>query len=60
MIDRQKGRIVLECDSCGETFEGEPGDEWSTTWPAAQREGWKSRKIGDEWIYGCANCGVPK
>lgn len=56
MIERQKGRIVIECDACGETFEGEPGDEWSAVWPAAQREGWRSRKVGDVWVHSCENC----
>lgn len=35
MIDRQHGKIFIECDSCSDTFEGEKGDEWSEVWPAA-------------------------
>jgi hypothetical protein len=58
MIDRQHGKITIECDSCSETFEGEKGEDWNVVWPAAQREGWKSRKIGDEWVHGCPKCGV--
>lgn len=57
MIDRQGGRILLECDSCDEIFEGEIGDEWSTVWPQAQRDGRKSRKIGKEWVHSCQRCG---
>lgn len=56
MIDRQHGGIVIECDTCGETHEGERGEEWSSVWPAAQRDGWKSRKIGDEWVHSCSGC----
>jgi len=29
MIDRQHGKIVIECDSCNETFEGDPGEEFA-------------------------------
>ena len=59
MIDNQHGRIVLECDSCPETFEGERGAEWSEVWPVAQREGWRSRKIAGIWLHGCEKCGAP-
>lgn len=59
MIERQSGKILIECDSCTEVFEGEPGEEWSAVWPSAQREGWKSRKVAGEWLHGCSNCGVP-
>lgn len=51
--DRQGGRIVIECDSCDETFEGERGEEWETLWPRAKREGWKSAKVAGEWMHGC-------
>ena len=57
MIDRQHGKILIECDSCNAVFEGE-SDDWSEVWPAAKREGWKSKKIGSEWVHGCPNCGV--
>jgi len=53
MIDRQHGKIIIECDSCEDVFEGAVGDEWSVVWPAAQRDGWRSRKIGNEWVHGC-------
>jgi len=56
MIDRQGGKIVIECDACDETFEGERGDEWAEVWPAAKRDGWTTRKIGDEWLHRCLTC----
>ncbi|AXK79982.1 hypothetical protein DW352_05280 [Pseudolabrys taiwanensis] len=62
MIDRQGGRIVIECDSCDETFDGNSiegdGDDWQEVWPAAKAEGWTSKKIGNEWVHGCPHCGV--
>ena len=57
MIDRQHGVIVFECDSCDETFEI-GSDDFNETWSAAKREGWRSKKIGEEWVHGCARCGV--
>lgn len=59
-IERDGRRIVIECDTmrCSATFEGEEGDAFETVWPAAKRAGWKTRKIGTDWIHGCPRCGV--
>lgn len=59
MIDRQGGRILIECDSCDEVFEGEHGAEWADVWPAAKRDGWTARKIAGEFLHGCPKCGAP-
>lgn len=59
MIDRQHGKVVFECDSCDETFEGEQGEEFNIVWAAANRDGWRTRKIADEWLHGCPHCGIP-
>ncbi len=59
MIDRQHGKILIECDSCDEVFEGDRGSEWDAVWSAAKDEGWTSRKIANEWLHGCPKCGAP-
>jgi hypothetical protein len=59
MIDRQGGKILIECDSCDEVFEGGPGEEFAQVWASAKRDGWSTRKIADEWLHGCGKCGVP-
>lgn len=59
MIDHQGKRVLIECEGCGDVFSGEPHEEWSTVWPAAQREGWKSNKIAGEWLHACPKCKVP-
>jgi hypothetical protein len=58
MIDRQGRRIVVECDSCEQTFESEEGMEFPSFWAAAKEEGWRSRHIGADWLHGCPRCGV--
>lgn len=58
MIDRQYGKIVFECDSCPEIFDAETKD-FSDAWERAKCEGWRSRKLGSEWLHGCGKCGVP-
>jgi hypothetical protein len=57
VIDNQHGCIVIECDSCTETFTGERGAQWNEVWPAAQREGWRSKqtKLG-KWRHSCGSC----
>lgn len=59
MIDRQNGKILIECDSCDEVFDGELGEEFAAVWASAKRDGWRSRKVADEWLHGCEKCGVP-
>jgi len=59
MIDRQSNRVLIECDSCDEVFEGEEGIEFIGVWAQAKREGWKTRQIADQWLHGCPKCGVP-
>jgi hypothetical protein len=57
MIDRQHGKLIFECDSCEETLTADT-DNFAQAWNEAKREGWRSRKIGDEWVHGCPSCGV--
>lgn len=59
MIDRQGGKVLIECDSCDEVCEGEPGEEFPAVWASAKREGWATRKIAGEWLHGCPKCGAP-
>lgn len=58
MIDRQGGKIIWECDSCPETFEWEDRNGFSEGWTVAKSDGWKTKKIGNEWVHGCPKCGV--
>jgi hypothetical protein len=59
MIDRQKGRIILQCDSCDDTFEGQRGDEWNDVWAAAKAESWTVKKRGEKkWEHRCGSCGA--
>lgn len=58
MIDRQGNRVLIECDSCDEVFEGGEDDEFAEVWRAAKNEGWRTKKIGDEWVHGCGKCRV--
>jgi hypothetical protein len=53
MIDRQHGRIVIVCNACGRTFEGD-GDEWLEVWLRAKRGGWQTRKVGKNWCQFCS------
>jgi hypothetical protein len=56
MLDRQKGKIVIACDSCGAVFEAD-SDRWEEAWPEARRIGWMADKIGGDWLHHCPECG---
>lgn len=58
MIDRQHGKIIIECDSCDAVYEGASGD-FQGVWASAKQEGWTASKIADEWLHGCPKCGRP-
>jgi hypothetical protein len=62
MIDRQYGKLVVECDTCGTTLETETKD-FQELRTIMQREGWKVRGEGKSpntvWLHGCPKCGVP-
>jgi len=56
MIDRQGGKLIFECDSCNETFEWDDEQDFNGAWDAAKRDGWRAKKIANEWIHECPNC----
>lgn len=58
MMDRQHGQIVFECDVCGSTLETEEL-YFNAAKLILDREGWKARRIGEDWLHSCPNCGVP-
>jgi hypothetical protein len=59
MIRRQGNRILIECDSCEEVFEGEEDVGFGESFAEAKREGWRTRRIDDIWLHGCPSCGTP-
>ena len=62
MLDRQYGKLVVECDACGDMLETDTKD-FHEARDIMQREGWKIRKEGEGpsgvWLHGCTKCGVP-
>jgi uncharacterized C2H2 Zn-finger protein len=57
-IHREPNRIMIECDSCDEIFNGS-SDDFAEVWDEAKADGWKAAKIVGEWMHGCARCGSP-
>ena len=55
MIERQHGKIQIECDSCGQVFDGDT-DDWDVVWTDAKDEGWRARKRDDKWTHACPEC----
>lgn len=59
MIDRQGGKVLIECDSCNEVFDGNDHESFVEVWARAKRDGWRTRNIAETWLHGCPRCGVP-
>ncbi len=55
MIHRTHGNISFECDACGETLDTHD-DDWNVAWSMAKREGWRSKKVNDQWEHSCPEC----
>lgn len=55
MITRIYGKIVFECDSCGDTLETET-KEFDEALAQLRRENWKAAKFGDVWQHLCNEC----
>jgi hypothetical protein len=54
LIDCQHDRIVIDCDACDRTLEGD-SNEWMEVWLQARREGWRARKVGKDWCQFCGS-----
>lgn len=59
MIDHQHGKTVVECDSCDSVEASEKDQEWPEFWAGLKRDGWKTRKIAEEWLHSCPRCKAP-
>jgi hypothetical protein len=51
--DQGRKRWVRSLPVSGGEDEG-----WGALWSRARSEGWRSRKIGKDWVRGCEHCGV--
>lgn len=56
MLDRQYGKIVLQCDGCGTSEESDKGTDFFEFWNARKRDGWRVQKEGEDWIHKCPEC----
>ncbi len=55
MIDRDGRFLVFHCDSCPDYYETDTSD-FGEGWDAAKRDGWRAKKISDEWFHTCPEC----
>jgi hypothetical protein len=57
-IDRDgfNGPITFCCDSCGDLDETRCA-EFSGALAKVKSHGWVARKVGDDWLHYCGDCG---
>ena len=60
MIEREYGKIIPICDSCGKRLGEYDGDDFKGATEGMRFAGWMSRKFYGEWMHFCDECGLPK
>lgn len=56
MIERQYGRLTIQCDSCGASDEATDGQSFDDFWKGKKRDGWRAVKSGEDWSHNCPEC----
>ena len=61
MIERNfyGGPINVHCDTCPEAVETGTRD-FAEALTLIKDDGWRVRRIGDEWVHFCPDCAVPQ
>lgn len=59
MLERIHGLVVFMCDECDDELETETSD-FTEARQMLDREGWRTSKVGDEWVHHCPDCRLKK
>lgn len=54
--ERDGDRHCFTCDSCPDTHEGEPGDEFGDVWGAARAAGLVAFRVDGKFHHRCQAC----
>ncbi|MFI5113527.1 MAG: hypothetical protein ACHP7J_00180 [Terriglobales bacterium] len=55
MLKKHKGELAVECDECGTEAFGGTAD-FQQFIQDIKDQGWKIRKVDDEWVHKCPSC----
>lgn len=55
MLDRQKGNIIFECDTCADTLDTGTGS-FDAALNQLRRDGWRAQLVAGEWVHWCQKC----
>ena len=57
-IEKQKGKIILTCDECADTYDEYDADDFKQMIKDAKTDDWKIFRDDDtdEWLHWCPNC----
>ena len=56
MIHRDKGELVVECDTCGTEDYGGCQDDFRAFVEQIKAAGWRIKKDGQTWTHLCDSC----
>lgn len=57
MLTKIHGKIVFECDSCGDALDTETA-EFAEAKDKLDAEGWKTFKTANDWSHKCPDCAM--
>jgi len=55
MMDRQYGKIVFECDDCGDVLNTHESDLEAAN-ERRRAEGWRATSVDGVWLHYCKEC----
>jgi hypothetical protein len=56
-IERERGLITFECDSC-DAVEHFENCDFDSAWTELRKKGWRVKKIGIDWVHDCGKHGA--
>jgi hypothetical protein len=56
MIDHNGRVLVFSCDECPKWAEDDDDLGFALFWADLKREGWRAKKIGQDWVHACPAC----
>lgn len=62
MIDRayRNGPITVRCDACAHGCLDTETVVFAGAMATMKDEGWRTRRIGEDWVHFCPDCAVPE
>lgn len=55
-VERQKGKVTIVCDECGDEYEWHMPNEFTSMIETAREDGWLIEMVNEKWEHNCEHC----